>query len=171
MTVAGAEPDRAAKNMEARTVTWPRPPLKPRTRLLERLMSFSERPPNFMRLPASIKKGMAMRGKESRPRKQYWGMVMTSRLVVSTMVTRVERPREIPTGTLAIIRPIKRIKSRATPDMINRPPFLSYSSGWRSRRFAADGTPSGCSPPARRRKRSTWGCAWRWRSGRRPGRC
>ena len=128
ITVAGAEPDRAAKNMEASTVTWPSPPLKPRTRLLAKLMSLSERPPNFMRLPASIKKGIAISGKESRPRKQYWGIVMTLRSVVRTMVTSVETPREIPTGTLAIISTIRSTNNKITPDITYSASFASLLS-------------------------------------------
>ena len=60
-TVAGPEPEMAAKIMAAKTVTMPRPPgSRPKIRRQKRI-SRRETPPQFMTLPASMKNGTAIR--------------------------------------------------------------------------------------------------------------
>ena len=69
-TVAGPEPEIAAKNMQAIVVTSARPPVTWPTSLLKRLSRRREMPPYIMKLPATTKNGIARSVKESRPVKQ-----------------------------------------------------------------------------------------------------
>jgi hypothetical protein len=59
-TVAGAEPEMAPKNAQARKETTARPPGSQPTRERARLTSRLETPPVSIRLPARIKKGTAI---------------------------------------------------------------------------------------------------------------
>ena len=73
-TVAGPEPEMAAKNMQASTVTMARPPTMKPTRLSARLTSLLEMPPLHIRAPARMKKGIARSGNESSPVKDFWAI-------------------------------------------------------------------------------------------------
>ena len=71
-TVAGPEPEMAAKNMHATTVTSARPPyLRPR-KASAMLSRRREIPPVAISSPASTKKGTAIREKESAPVTRPW---------------------------------------------------------------------------------------------------
>lgn len=64
-TVAGPEPEIAAKNIHVRIAAIPRPPgSQPRIEL-QKLISLLEIPPVSIRLPATMKSGTASDGKES----------------------------------------------------------------------------------------------------------
>ncbi|MPM20688.1 hypothetical protein SDC9_67124 [bioreactor metagenome] len=67
MTVAGAEPERAAKKAQARTNATAMPPRTRPTRMLANLTIRREIPPFVIRLPASTKNAMAMMDTLSRP--------------------------------------------------------------------------------------------------------
>ena len=60
-TVAGPEPDMAAKKQEQMTVTRASPLRRWPTQAFARAISFSEMPACSMMLPARMKKGMASR--------------------------------------------------------------------------------------------------------------
>jgi hypothetical protein len=70
-TVAGPDPEIAAKNIHARVVTIASPPVRKPTRLLAKFNRRLETPPYLIRFPARIKKGMAIKGKESRAAKAF----------------------------------------------------------------------------------------------------
>ena len=94
--VAMAEPEMAAKIIQARVVTMARPPViqpksvsqKSTVRTFFRLVA----PISVIRFPASMKKGMAIRGKESTPVMAFCVMSARGMLVKHTRVTRVEMP-------------------------------------------------------------------------------
>ena len=65
--VATAEPEMAAKNMQVMVVTMLRPPVIRPIKVSKKFRMRLAMPPPLIRLPASIKKGMAIRGKESTP--------------------------------------------------------------------------------------------------------
>lgn len=73
--VAGPEPEMAPKNMQVMTVTMARPPVRWPTRESKNSTSRLDRPPPSIRAPDRMKKGMAIRGKESqeanRPEAMY----------------------------------------------------------------------------------------------------
>ncbi len=78
--VATAAPEIAEKIAQARMVARPSPPLMcPRSRRAKRTRS-GVMPPSFMRLPASMKSGMASSGKVARPPKVVW-----IRVVIGTL--------------------------------------------------------------------------------------
>ena len=112
-TVAGPEPEIAAKNMQETTVTIASPPTMKLTRLSAKLTSLFEIPPYPMRDPASMKNGMARSGKESRPVKQVWAIMVSGMGLVSASVMAVESPREIPMGTLSARKRVNRPSRRA----------------------------------------------------------
>ena len=61
-----------AKNMLAAMLTCANPPRKDPTKAAAMSISFWAIPPLLMNCPASMKKGMARRGKLSRPRMKRW---------------------------------------------------------------------------------------------------
>ena len=81
-TVAGPEPEMAAKNMQANTVTMARPPAMKPTRLSARFTRRLEMPPLHMSAPARMKKGMARKGKASSPVKDFCATKARGMLVV-----------------------------------------------------------------------------------------
>ncbi len=64
-TVAGPEPEIAAKNMQVATATRPSPPVKRPNRISPTSSRRREMPPWPIRSPARMKKGTAISGKES----------------------------------------------------------------------------------------------------------
>ena len=104
LTVAGEEPDRAAKNMEATTETIPSEPLMWPTSASANSRILFDRPPNFIRLPARMKNGTASSGNESRPLKHAVAMVVIPRLVVVTSVMTVEAPSAMAIGAPIIMK-------------------------------------------------------------------
>ncbi|MPM53981.1 hypothetical protein SDC9_100753 [bioreactor metagenome] len=107
-TVAGPEPEIAAKNMQAKMVTMPSPPVISPIRLLAKSTIFLEIPPSDIKLPASIKKGMAKSGKESKAAKEYCVIMITGMLLVKYITIRVANPRATPIGILIEIKRISR---------------------------------------------------------------
>ena len=65
--VAGAEPDRHAKNMDDSTDTIPIPPVTCRTRRSATCMRRAESPPEDIKSPAKIKPGIANNGNDCVP--------------------------------------------------------------------------------------------------------
>ncbi len=63
--VAAEEPERAAKNMPATATTSARPPARAPTMAMEKSTMRFVTPPSLMKAPASMKKGTAMKEKES----------------------------------------------------------------------------------------------------------
>ncbi len=120
-TVAGPEPEMAAKNMQARTVTMARPPMMNPTRLSARATSRLEIPPLHMSAPARMKNGIANRGKESSPVKDFCAIRTSGMSVVRARQMPVANPSVMPMGML---RPMNRIRSpkRRSASMI-RPPL------------------------------------------------
>ena len=101
--VAAEEPEMAAKNMQPTTATRARPPGNRPTRELMKLTSLSEMPPWLISVPERMKKGTAMKGKESQEVKSFLGTI--SRPVpVSTSTRTEESIREKPMGTFIMKR-------------------------------------------------------------------
>ena len=90
--VATAEPEMAAKIIQARVVTMPRPPVIQPNSVSQKLTIRLATPPLLIRLPASMKNGMAIRGKESTPVMAFWVIRATGVLENRTRVTRVAMP-------------------------------------------------------------------------------
>jgi hypothetical protein len=97
--VAGEEPEMAAKNMEARTVIWARPPVKLPTRELANLTRRSEIPPLDITFPARIKKGIAIMGKELTALNITWGAMDMSTVVKVQIEAKAAIPRAMAMGT------------------------------------------------------------------------
>ena len=74
-TVAGPEPEMAAKNIQVKTLAMARPPVKEPTRVLAKLIRRREMPPVSIREPAIMNKGIASRGKESQAVNILCGMM------------------------------------------------------------------------------------------------
>ncbi len=120
-TVALAEPEMAPKNMQARTVTQPRPPVTLPIRELAILISRLESPPVSIRLPQMIKNGSESSVKEFTPEYMYWvrySMVVNgSRRFIKTMAP----PIAPPMGTPISRKTAMEIKRIVMPEL---PPFL-----------------------------------------------
>src|SRR5690554_6010824 len=71
-TVAGALPERAAKNIDEMTPVIGRPPLVQPMSFLAKSISRFETPPFNMMSPAKMKNGIAMRANESTPENIAW---------------------------------------------------------------------------------------------------
>ncbi|MPN25185.1 hypothetical protein SDC9_172592 [bioreactor metagenome] len=102
-TVAGPEPEIAAKNMQASTVTIARPPVMKPTRLSARLTRRREMPPLHISAPARMKKGIASSGKESSPVTDFCASISIGISEVSHIASPVASPRVIPIGMLSAI--------------------------------------------------------------------
>ncbi|MPM62344.1 hypothetical protein SDC9_109210 [bioreactor metagenome] len=114
-TVAGPEPETAAKNIHTTTVTIASPPvILPRKALLT-LSILRETPPAAMSSPAKMNSGMAISVKESLPAIICWTRKVFDIVPPVTMAASDESPMAIPTGTLKM-RKAKRLKksTRAT---------------------------------------------------------
>jgi hypothetical protein len=100
-TVAGPDPEIAAKNIQVSTVTIAKPPIIKPTNELAKARSLFETPPFPIKIPAIIKNGMAIIGKESRDVNTFCVNVITGIPSVKNMtVIKVERPIAIPIGML-----------------------------------------------------------------------
>ncbi|BAQ11630.1 hypothetical protein OXB_3161 [Bacillus sp. OxB-1] len=64
-TVAGEEPERAAKKKQATIVTSAKPPVKGFIKEFAKVINRLESPPVSIKEPAKMKNGIAIRGKES----------------------------------------------------------------------------------------------------------
>ena len=99
-TVAGPEPEIAAKNMQAKTVTIAKPPVINPTRLSAKLTNLREIPPLHIKAPARMKNGMASRGKESSPVTDFCARIIIGISVVAQMQMPVAKPSVMPMGIL-----------------------------------------------------------------------
>ena len=91
--VATAAPEIAAKMAQARMVAWPRPPrIWPRS-VRAKFTRSGVRPPSFMRLPASMNRGMARRGKLVNPPKVVWIRVVMGTVPPTRAYIREHPPR------------------------------------------------------------------------------
>jgi len=77
MTVAGPEPDRAAKNAQARITTIAKPPRILPTSASQNSVSRLEMPPSDIRLPPRINSGIAIMEKELSAVKIFWLMTVS----------------------------------------------------------------------------------------------
>jgi hypothetical protein len=119
--VAGHDPDIAAKIMEAPIETIARPPVKREKKRLTNCTNFFESPPAVMRLPARIKNGIAMRGKELMPLNMVWATMTKGVFMPMTMASTAAKPRLTPIGTPMIISR-KKLKNRIEVVLIRFPP-------------------------------------------------
>lgn len=125
MTVAGADPDRAAKKAQASTRARAMPPRTLPTMQLAKFTRRREMPPLVMRLPARIKNGIAMMDVDSRPPKIRWAMMptVTVKSGLNTMVLQTAAPRAKAMGTpIRINRAMDPNRSRAV--VMRRSPLL-----------------------------------------------
>jgi len=98
--VAGPEPEMAPKNIQATTVAVPRPPVVWPMSLLATLTSRLDNPPVSIREPASMKQGMATRGRDSKPEYICWAMKDREVMLKPPMTVAImPKPRAMPTGT------------------------------------------------------------------------
>ena len=97
-TVAGPEPEIAAKSMQVRTATMARPPVKWPIRELQKLMSRREMPPPSIRLPATMNRGMAIRGKESTEVNIRWAMTSMGMVSLAARAMKQEDARTTQMG-------------------------------------------------------------------------
>lgn len=87
-----AEPEMAAKNIQASVVTIPSPPVIHPSSVSQKLTIRLATPPLLIRFPASMKNGMAIRGKESTPVIAFCVIRAKGVLENSTSVTSVAMP-------------------------------------------------------------------------------
>ena len=73
-TVAGPEPEMAAKNMQVATEAMAMPPGRAPSISSATARSRSDKPPSPMKMPAATKNGMAMMGKLSMEVKLIWAI-------------------------------------------------------------------------------------------------
>ena len=120
-TVAGPEPEMAAKNIQAKTVTIAKPPVIKPTKLSAKFTSRREIPPLHIRDPARIKKGIARSGKESSPVTDFCASIIKGMSDVSHMAMPVASPRVMPMGILMAMVIIRMVKSITAS--IEQPPY------------------------------------------------
>ena len=81
--VAAEEPERAAKNMPATATTRASPPARAPTRAFAKSTSRFVTPPEDMKEPASMKKGTAMKEKESMEVNMRWATTTRGTFMVA----------------------------------------------------------------------------------------
>lgn len=111
-TVAGLEPEIAAKNTQLSTVVMPSPPVTCPTKALARLISLRTSPPVSMTALAKKKNGTAMSEKWSRLANAFWPMIGSGIGSSSSEVTTTDPPRATATGAPMAIRRKKAATSR-----------------------------------------------------------
>ncbi|GAB1485873.1 hypothetical protein MASR2M79_09200 [Aminivibrio sp.] len=120
-TQAAAAPEMAPKKRLAMMATKASPPENRPTMELAKFTSLREIPPNSMSDPARMKKGTAMRGKESAAVNIFWTRMTGGMLPDHRMAAREARPMETAMGTL---RRKKRMRlPKRTVVMKLQPPF------------------------------------------------
>ncbi len=128
-TVAGPEPLMAAKNMEAMMVTRARPPVKEPTRAEATRIRRREMPPFSMSAPATMKKGTAIRGKESPTAVNiFCGAIIRFMLGWAARAMRDDRPMLTATGVRIKTNRMKLPKRMKLIDIV-RPPQLRFPKG------------------------------------------
>ena len=113
---ATATPVTPAKNMLAKILTYARPPLKCPTRLLAKSTRRGKTPLRLIRSPAMMKKGMAIRGKESMPPNINVGRTFKGMDSVTKINATPARPRQKATGTPSKIVTTKTTHSVSMPN-------------------------------------------------------
>ena len=115
MTVAGADPDRAAKKAQASTSARLIPPLTLPTRQSAKSTIRLEIPPFVIRLPANTKNAMAMIELDCSPPKILWAIaVEEAGRPPNTTAVREATLKEMDTGT-PITRQRIKIKNKINP--------------------------------------------------------
>ena len=129
-TVAGFEPDSAAKNAEAITVIIPSPPGIVPTKDLANSTSRRDIPPVSIKPPAIIKKGMAMNGNESTAVNIRWATTNGGVGISPNSSAAIpERPRATPIGTLTSNNMTKTPNNMASIPTVS--PLLLHCAGCR----------------------------------------
>jgi hypothetical protein len=111
-TVAGEEPERAAKNKQDNIVTRAKPPVNGFINEFAKLISRLDKPPVSIKDPARIKNGIAIRGKESRA---------VNALCVRNAAGMSDRIKAVATAipmAIAIGTPMKRQTNNTEPNAI-----------------------------------------------------
>jgi len=111
MTVAGEEPDMAAKNMHAITPAMASPPVNLPTHSFMTLMSLLEIAPSAIILPARMKNGTPRRTKLSSPLKSCWIREVMGVLAIKKRYMAVVAASTMAMGVLNVIR-LKKHMSR-----------------------------------------------------------
>ena len=126
MTVAGADPESAAKKAQARTSVIAIPPRTPPTMDRAKSQILREMPPFVIRLPARTKNAIAMMEVESRPPKILCATVLTLTVISGsrTIAAVVDTPRERAMGT-----PMIRRSAKPANIIIPAISYSSFSSG------------------------------------------
>ena len=123
ITVAGAEPDKAAKNAQAKTSARLIPPRTLPTRQLAKFTIRREIPPLVIRFPASTKKAMAIMEVDCSPPKIRCAItVEEADRPPNTTEQREATPREMETGT-PTIRHTANAAKRMIPALMLLPPY------------------------------------------------
>ena len=111
-TVAGEEPEMAAKKAQAAVAAIARPPDRPPKRAVATLISRLEMPPAVMMLPERTKNGIAIRVKESAELNICW--MITS---IGTSVKKRSASMTVATMATAIGVPVASIPARIRKTM------------------------------------------------------
>src|SRR5699024_4725536 len=120
-TVAGPEPEIAAKNILANTVTIAKPPAIKPINTVAKFKSLFEIPPWLIKTPDKIKKGIAIKGKLSSDEKAFWIITLGEELVAKTIVTKEATPKDKAIGTPINMR--RNIVPKSKAIVILSPPF------------------------------------------------
>ena len=120
-TVAGPDPEIAAKNMQVRIATMPNPPVRLPSRESQKLISRLEMPPPSIRLPEIMNRGIASRGKESVEVNIRCTTTSSGVLLANCRATKLEDARTTQMGApmMAVMR---NVDSRNMP-IIQLPPL------------------------------------------------
>lgn len=116
-TVAGPEPEIAAKNIHVMIEAIAKPPVMFFTNELAKFTKRCEIPPLPMMSPARMKNGTAIIGKESTEVIKVLTRKSTLKVPVEIMVSSVAIPNEIAMGTEAITSSAK-VANKINTDMI-----------------------------------------------------
>src|SRR5512142_2130497 len=109
-TVAGLEPDTAAKRAQAITPAKPSPPYQWPTMVVAKWIIRRATPPWVRKLPARMKNGIAMISKFSIPVKSFIATAWIGTSVMKKRYDSTVRPSEIDTGMPVSIRQMRSVK-------------------------------------------------------------
>src|SRR5699024_316803 len=123
--VAGPDPDIAAKNILAKTVTIARPPVINPINTLAKFNNRLDIPPVLINTPAKIKNGIAISGKLSKDVKAFCTITLGDELVAKTIVIKEESPNDTAIGTPMNIKRKNNPKSKII--VIISPPQAVFS--------------------------------------------
>ena len=127
-TVAGEEPETAAKRAQARTPDRARPPCQCPTMEVAKLIIRWATPPWVRKLPAKMKKGMAMISNFSMPEKSFRATDSSGTWVMVNRKVRTVSPREMEMGIPVSIRATRMLKR--TSELISTPPCGRLQALW-----------------------------------------